>query len=99
MREEILDLTLRGEYLYTANGSDGFRVFDVANIDQKGFSERIVTSPVSPLGQRTYVHTKYCDQSVALPSTLARSTPRARACRKTRSNPSTCFTLMFDSRH
>ena len=31
--KEILDLTLRGEYLYTANGPDGFEVFDVANID------------------------------------------------------------------
>src|SRR6185369_10135497 len=53
----------------TANGEDGFEVFDVANIDQKGFSERIVSSPVSPLGQRTYVPTKYAT-SVALPSTL-----------------------------
>jgi hypothetical protein len=60
---------LRGEYLYTANGEDGFEVFDVANIDQKGFSERIVSAPVSPLGQRTYVRTKYAT-SVTLPSTL-----------------------------
>jgi hypothetical protein len=67
--KEILDLTLRGEYLYTANGADGFEVFDVANIDQKGFSERIVTSPVSPLGQRTYLRTPYAT-SVTLPSTL-----------------------------
>ena len=67
--KEILDLTLRGEYLYTANGADGFEVFDVANIDQKGFSERIVTAPVSPLGQRTWVRTKYAT-SVTLPSTL-----------------------------
>jgi hypothetical protein len=66
---EILDLQLRGEYLYTANGADGFQVFDVANIDQKGFSERIVTAPVSPLGQRTWVRTKYAT-SVMLPSTL-----------------------------
>lgn len=66
---EILDLQLRGEYLYTANGPDGFEVFDVANIDQKGFSERISTAPVSPLGQRTYVRTKYAT-SVTLPSTL-----------------------------
>src|SRR5206468_8577892 len=43
--------------------------FDVANIDQKGFPERIVSSPVSPLGQRTYVGTKYAT-SVTLPSTL-----------------------------
>ena len=67
--KEILDLTLRGEYLYTANGADGFEVFDVANIDQKGFSERIVSAPVSPLGQRTYVRTIYAT-SVTLPSTL-----------------------------
>ncbi|HEV7868056.1 MAG TPA: hypothetical protein VGO90_10270 [Chthoniobacteraceae bacterium] len=65
----IHDLTLRGEYLYTANGSAGLEVFDVANIDQKGFSERIVSAPVSPLGgQRTYVRTKYAT-SVAMPST------------------------------
>lgn len=67
--KEILDLQLRGEYLYTANGPDGFEVFDVANIDQKGFSERIITAPVSPLGQRTWVRTKYAT-SVTLPSTL-----------------------------
>ena len=66
---EILDLQLRGEYLYTANGADGFEVFDVANIDQKDFSERISNAPVSPLGQRTYVRTKYAT-SVTLPSTL-----------------------------
>jgi hypothetical protein len=68
--KDIQDIVLRGEYLYTANGPGGFEAFDVANIDQKGFSERIVTSPVSPLGQRTFVHTPYAT-SVALPSTLA----------------------------
>ncbi|HTD68542.1 MAG TPA: hypothetical protein VK846_18625, partial [Candidatus Limnocylindria bacterium] len=67
--KEILDLTLRGEYLYTANGADGFEVFDVANIDNKGFSERIISTPVSPLGQRTHIRTKYAT-SVTLPSTL-----------------------------
>ena len=36
----------------------------------EGFSERIVSAPVSPLGQRTRIHTKYAT-SVALPSTLA----------------------------
>ena len=67
---DIQDIVLRGEYLYTANGPGGFEVFDVANIDQKGFSERIVSAPVSPLGQRTRIHTNYAT-SVALPSTLA----------------------------
>ena len=67
---DIQDIVLRGEYLYAANGPGGFEVFDVANIDQKGFSERIVSAPVSPLGQRTRIHTKYAT-SIALPSTLA----------------------------
>ena len=69
---------LRGEYLYTANGPGGFEVFDVANIDQKGFSERIVSAPVSPLGQRTRVHTKYRNQRSRLPSTLALDPARVR---------------------
>jgi hypothetical protein len=67
--EDIQDIVQRGEYLYAADGSDGFRVFDIANIDQKDFSERITTAPVSPLGQRTYIRTKYAT-SVTLPSTL-----------------------------
>jgi hypothetical protein len=46
---------MRGEYLYTAAGSDGFRVYDIASIANKGISEKIVTSPVSPLGQDTHV--------------------------------------------
>jgi hypothetical protein len=75
--KEINDLTLRGEYLYTANGPAGLEVFDVANIDQKGFSERIVSAPVSPLGQRTYVRTKFAT-AVAMPSTLINDPLRLR---------------------
>ena len=66
----VLDVQLRGEYLYAALGKGGFRVYDVANIDNKGFSERIVTAPVSPLGQRFYVKTKYAT-ALAAPSTQA----------------------------
>ena len=66
----ILDIQARGEYAYTANGADGLRVYDIANIDNKGFSERVVTSPVSPIGQRFYVATKNA-LAVASPSTLA----------------------------
>ena len=69
-KDEVLSIQLRGEYLYTANGRGGFRAYDVAQVDQKGFSERIVTAPVSPLGQRLYVKTKYAT-AVASPSTLA----------------------------
>ncbi|HEV2296336.1 MAG TPA: hypothetical protein VGR35_21010 [Tepidisphaeraceae bacterium] len=66
----VLDVQLRGEYLYAACGPDGFVAYDVANIDNKGFSERIVTAPVSPLGQRLFVRTKYAT-SVCSPSTMA----------------------------
>ena len=58
-------------------GPGGFRVFDVANIDNKGFSERMVTAPVSPLGQRLYVGTKYAT-AVASPSTQALDPARSR---------------------
>ncbi len=63
----IASLQLRGEYLYTAGGPDGFRVYDVANIYNKGFSEKIVTAPVSPLGQDTHVATADAT-AVALPT-------------------------------
>jgi hypothetical protein len=66
----ILDIQTRGEYAYAANGPGGLRVYDIANIDNKGFSERVVTSPVSPIGQRFYLPTKKA-QAVASPSTLA----------------------------
>ena len=69
-RPEALQVQVRGEYAYVAAGHGGLRVYDVAQIDNKGFSERIVTAPVSPLGQRFYVDTKYAT-AVAAPSTLA----------------------------
>jgi Zn finger protein HypA/HybF involved in hydrogenase expression len=68
--QEVLSLQLRGEYLYAATGKGGIRIFDVANIDQKGFSERITSAPVSALGQRLYVKSKYAT-AIASPSTLA----------------------------
>ncbi|HSR66346.1 MAG TPA: hypothetical protein VLU25_00265 [Acidobacteriota bacterium] len=63
-------IQLRGEYVYLADGKEGLRIFDVANIDHKGFSERIVTAPVSPLGQRFSVKSRDAT-AVAAPSTLA----------------------------
>ena len=50
-----LSMQARGEYLYIADGEGGFRVFDIAQLNQKGFSEKIVTAPVSPFGQNTNV--------------------------------------------
>jgi hypothetical protein len=66
---EMLDVQARGEYLYAAMGKGGLRVYDIANIDDKDISQRVITAPVSPLGQRFYVPTKYA-MAVATPTTL-----------------------------
>jgi hypothetical protein len=65
--DETRCVQLRGEYLYTAAGADGFRVYDVAAIANKGISDRILTGPVSPLGQNTHVPTRFAT-CVALPT-------------------------------
>jgi hypothetical protein len=65
----VLDVQARGEYAYAATGTGGLRVYDIANIDNKNFSERITTAPVSPLGQRLFVPTKNA-VAVASPTTL-----------------------------
>ncbi len=72
---EIRSLEVRGEYLYAACGEDGFRAYDIANIANKDFSERIVTSPVSPLGQDTHVVTRFAT-AVALPTNMSISMAR-----------------------
>ncbi len=66
---EVLDVQARGEYLYAAMGKGGLRVYDIANIDDKDISQRMITAPVSPLGQKFYVPTKYA-MAVATPTTL-----------------------------
>jgi len=71
----ILSIEQRGEYVYTATGKGGFRVYDVANVANKNFSERVVTAPVSPLGQDTHVRTKYAT-AVALPTNMSISMDR-----------------------
>ena len=73
---DVLSLQLRGEYLFAAQGTDGLRVYDVAQVDHKGFSERMVSAPVSPLGQRLSVKTRDAT-SVALPSTMTIDPARA----------------------
>ncbi|MEP6922889.1 MAG: hypothetical protein ABI954_00365 [Pyrinomonadaceae bacterium] len=82
---EVLQVQVRGEYAYVAAGKGGLRVYDVAQIDQKGFSERITTAPVSPFGQRFYVDTKYA-AAVAAPSTLAVDPVRWRMMRDEKGN-------------
>jgi len=65
-------LQLRGEYLYVAQGTGGFEVYDVASIMNKGVSEKIISAPFSPLGHDTRVATRNAtcmaiptDQSIA----------------------------------
>ncbi|WP_370335949.1 hypothetical protein [Parvularcula marina] len=48
----------RGEYLFVAEGKGGFMVYDIASVGNKGFSERIVTAPFSPLGHDPRVKSK-----------------------------------------
>lgn len=74
---KVLQVQLRGEYAYVAAGEGGLRVYDVAQIDHKGFSERIVTAPVSRFGQKFWVKTKYA-VAVAAPTTLAVDPARTR---------------------
>jgi hypothetical protein len=60
-------LQLRGEYMYVAEGKDGFQAYDVASIANKGVSQRIITAPFSPLGHNTRIKTKNAT-CVALPT-------------------------------
>jgi hypothetical protein len=60
-------LQLRGEYLYVAEGPRGMQAYDVASIANKGFSERIITAPFSPLGHDTRIASKNAT-CVALPT-------------------------------
>jgi hypothetical protein len=54
-RDAVGCLQLRGEYMYVAEGRGGFRVYDVASIGNKGFSNPIVAAPFSPLGQNAHI--------------------------------------------
>jgi hypothetical protein len=75
-------LQLRGEYMFVAEGRGGFRVYDVASIGNKGFSEPIVTAPFSEIGHDTQVESKNAT-CMALatnqPINPLRNTPEMRA--------------------
>jgi hypothetical protein len=75
--ENALGIQARGEYVYIADGTGGFKVFDIAQIYQKGFSEKIVSAPVSPIGQDTNVKTRHAT-AVAAPTTLGVDPARQR---------------------
>ena len=48
-------LQMRGEYLYVAEGNKGFQAYDIASIANKGFSQRVITAPFSPMGHDTRI--------------------------------------------
>ena len=58
---------VRGEYLFSAEGAGGLRVYDVASIANKNVSQRIISAPFSPLGHDTRVASKNAT-CVALPT-------------------------------
>jgi hypothetical protein len=95
-------LQLRGEYLYTAAGPDGFRIYDVAAIGNKGVSDRILTGPVSPFGQDTHVATANAT-CVALPtnqpiSPLRNAKPIMRENEEQAMHPLYHYAFITDSR-
>ncbi|MBS1828230.1 MAG: hypothetical protein JST93_23195 [Acidobacteria bacterium] len=75
--EDVQSVQLRGEYLYAAKGKHGVEIYDVANIDNKAIAERIVSAPVSKLGQRFTVSTKDAAW-IASPTTLGVDPARKR---------------------
>lgn len=72
---EVGCLQLRGEYLYAAEGKNGFRVYDAASIANKGFSQRLITAPFSPLGHDTHIATENAT-CMALPTNQPIHPPR-----------------------
>jgi hypothetical protein len=70
-------IQMRGEYVYVAKGHDGIEIYDIANVDNKLLAERIVSAPVSPLGQRFSVKTKDAAW-IASPTTLSVDPTRKR---------------------
>jgi len=66
---------MRGEYLYTAEGKKGMQVYDIANIANKGFSQRIVELPYSKVGHDSDVNSKFAT-CIALPTNQPVHPPR-----------------------
>ena len=63
-------LQMRGEYMFVAEGRGGFKVYDIASVANKGFSDAVVSAPFSPLGQKNQVDTTNAT-CMALPTNQA----------------------------
>lgn len=48
-------LQMRGEYMFVAEGKGGFRVYDIASVANKGFSDPVTSAPFSKLGQNLHI--------------------------------------------
>jgi hypothetical protein len=56
LASKIVGIAVRGEYALAAEGSAGFKLYDIANINNKQDAQRIVQHVNTPLGEGTVVH-------------------------------------------
>jgi hypothetical protein len=80
-RDRVGCLQMRGEYMFVAEGRGGFRVYDIASVANKGFSDAIVSAPFSALGQDAHIGTQNATcMAIATNQPIAptRSTPELR---------------------
>jgi hypothetical protein len=54
----VLSVATRGEYLLAAEGPDGVRLYDVADINNKSAAQRIRQARSSPMGETTRVRSR-----------------------------------------
>jgi hypothetical protein len=67
--------------MFLAEGAGGFRVYDIANVGNKGTSERIVSAPFSALGHDAHLKTRNAT-CMALPTNQPISVARNDGIRK-----------------
>jgi len=76
-KDRVGCLQMRGEYMFVAEGKGGFRVYDIASVANKGFSDAVISAPFSPLGHDTHVKTRNAT-CMALPTNQAIAPERNR---------------------
>jgi hypothetical protein len=81
-RDRVGCLQMRGEYMFVAEGRGGFKVYDIASVANKGFSEAVISAPFSPLGQKNQVATTHAT-CMALPTNQAIAPTRNRPALRT----------------
>lgn len=71
----VLSVATRGEYLLAAEGPEGVKLYDIADINNKSAAQRIRQARNSPLGERTRVPTRnatFVHLPVSLPVLVGR---------------------------